>query len=245
MGTQNYYKIATMVAADCKGLNRSVMTIFTNRLHCQRGSRLVRRGRKLTDIECQLYGQSTSIRYLAGSGEPIYPIGYVHHKNPMAKRRTVNPYTPEGRKEIHDSLGINLRLMWELMRSPLHGKSAEFSDNRISLFSAQWGKCAITEKSFCSTSDIHCHHKTPKAKGGTDAYGNLILVLEPVLWLDELPKHLCFSGHPAMQPMSAFPLPVTGITGRWTSSGRPISSPVWPGVRRQNFSASTFRKEAP
>ena len=180
MGTQNYYKIATMVAADCDGLNRAVMTIFTNRLHRQRGSRLVRHGRKLTDIEYRLYGQSASIRYLAGSGEPIYPIGYVKHKNPIAKRRTVNPYTPEGRKEIHDSLGVNLRLMWELMRSPLHGKSTEFADNRISLFSAQWGKCAITGKSFCSTSDIHCHHKTPKSKGGTDAYCNLILVLEPV-----------------------------------------------------------------
>ena len=180
MGTQNYYKIATMVATDCDGLNRSVMTIFTNRLYRQRGSRLVRHGRKLTDIEYRLYGKSASIRYLAGSGEPIYPIGYVQHKNPIAKRRTVNPYTPEGRKEIHDSLGINLRLMWELMRSPLHGKSAEFADNRISLFSAQWGKCAITGKSFCSTSDIHCHHKTPKSKGGTDAYCNLVLVLEPV-----------------------------------------------------------------
>ena len=70
--------------------------------------------------------------------------------------------------------------MLELMRQPLYDKSVDYSDNRISLFSAQWGKCAITGKAFLSTSDIHCHHKTPKAKGGTDAYCNLVLVLEPV-----------------------------------------------------------------
>lgn len=70
--------------------------------------------------------------------------------------------------------------MWELMRHPLHDRSAEFADNRISLFSAQWGKCAITGKEFQTTADIHCHHKTPRSKGGTDGYMNLILVLEPV-----------------------------------------------------------------
>jgi hypothetical protein len=28
--------------------------------------------------------------------------------------------------------------------------------------------------------DIHCHHKLPKHMGGTDAYANLVLILEPV-----------------------------------------------------------------
>ena len=53
-------------------------------------------------------------------------------------------------------------------------------DNRISLFSAQWGKCAITGKEFIVTGEIHCHHKIPKEKGGTDKYENLVLVLESV-----------------------------------------------------------------
>jgi len=53
-------------------------------------------------------------------------------------------------------------------------------DNRISLFSAQQGKCAITGKPFECVTDIHCHHKRPRSLGGTDKYGNLVLVLAPV-----------------------------------------------------------------
>ena len=98
----------------------------------------------------------------------------------MAKKRSINQYTPEGRKEIHSNLGINMKLMTALMRQPLRNRSVEYADNRISLFSAQYGKCAITGTEFLSTDDIHCHHKMPRSMGGTDKYKNLILVLEPV-----------------------------------------------------------------
>ncbi|HBT65351.1 MAG TPA: group II intron reverse transcriptase/maturase, partial [Ruminococcaceae bacterium] len=53
-------------------------------------------------------------------------------------------------------------------------------DNRISLFSAQWGKCAVTGQAFECVEDIHCHHKLPWGKGGTDKFKNLILVLKPI-----------------------------------------------------------------
>ncbi|MBQ6409099.1 MAG: HNH endonuclease, partial [Butyrivibrio sp.] len=75
---------------------------------------------------------------------------------------------------------INTNLMLELMRNTLYTRSIEYSDNRISLFSAQWGRCAITGVSFASVKDIHCHHKTPTSMGGTDKYDNLIPVLAPV-----------------------------------------------------------------
>ena len=39
--------------------------------------------------------------------------------------------------------------------------------------------CCHGEK-FTSTDEIHCHHKIPKAKGGTDDYQNLILVTATV-----------------------------------------------------------------
>ena len=89
-------------------------------------------------------------------------------------------YTVEGRQGLHDNLRVNVGLMLQLMRQPLYGRSAEYADNRISLFSAQWGKCAVTGREFQVTGDIHCHHKRPKAKGGSDEYGNLVLVLTPV-----------------------------------------------------------------
>ena len=70
--------------------------------------------------------------------------------------------------------------MLQMMKSKTLNRSVEFSDNRISLFSAQWGKCAVTGKDFVVLSDIHCHHKIPKHIGGTDKYENLVLVLPQV-----------------------------------------------------------------
>lgn len=180
LGMQNYYRIATNVNLDCDKLHRAVMTVFTNRLRTQKGNRLVKHGRKLTAAEWKLYGKTETLRFVAGTGEPIYPIGYIQHKNPMLKSRKVCQYTVEGRKGLHDNLRTNVPLLLKLMRQPLYGRSAEYADNRISLFSAGWGKCAVTGKDFLCASDIHCHHKKPQANGGDDKYANLVLVLEPV-----------------------------------------------------------------
>lgn len=81
---------------------------------------------------------------------------------------------------MHENLNINVSLMLKLMRQPSFGYNAEYMDNRISLFSAQWGKCAVTGQAFRTLDEIHCHHKKPKESGGGDEYANLILVLEPV-----------------------------------------------------------------
>lgn len=180
VGAQSYYKIATHINLDFNGLNRAVMTVFTNRLRTQKCNRLKRTGRTLTKAEIGLYGNTPMMRFVAGSNEPIYPIGYVQHRPPWTKKRKSNLYSPEGRKEIHDNLRINTSLMVQTMKSKPKSESAEFSDNRISLFSAQWGKCAITGKEFQCLSDIHCHHKLPKQLGGTDEYENLVLVLPQV-----------------------------------------------------------------
>ena len=55
--------------------------VLTNRLKTQTGNRLVKTGRKLTKIEKERYGKSAMIRYVAGSDEPIYPIGYIQHRH--------------------------------------------------------------------------------------------------------------------------------------------------------------------
>ena len=120
------------------------------------------------------------LRFVAGTEEPIYPIGYVKHRKPMAKKQSICSYTPEGRKHLHDNLRINTRLMRGLVRAPTYGNTIEYADNRISIFSAQWGRCAITGREFETVAEIHCHHKVPKRLGGNDSYDNLILVIDPV-----------------------------------------------------------------
>lgn len=176
LGLQNYYRIATHITLDCRVLKRSTTTVLKNRLK----KRLKKQGYALTMFEKERYGKSSMLRCVAGVDQPIYPIGYIQHKNPINKKRKICSYTPDGRSGLHDNLRIDMNLLRKLMREPLYDKSMEYADNRISLFCAQWGNCAITGKAFTVLEDIHCHHRVPVWKGGTDAYGNLILVLKPV-----------------------------------------------------------------
>ena len=97
----------------------------------------------------------------------------------MWKKKSVCKYTPEGRREIHKNLGIDTRTMLLLMRAKEVGRSVEYMDNRISLYVAQYGKCAVTGRTL-ALHEIHCHHKCPKSAGGTDAYANLVIVSETV-----------------------------------------------------------------
>ena len=107
---------------------------------------------------------------------PVVPIGYVQHRNPLWKRAAVNKYTEKGRAEIHKSLkGIDMDILLYLMRNPISNRSVEYNDNRISLYSGQMGKCAVTGKRLC-IDEIHCHHKIPVKLGGNDDYSNLKIV---------------------------------------------------------------------
>jgi len=158
-GIQNYYQIATHINIDCQKIGRAVDALIKNRLNVSQT------GKKLTKAEKTRYGKSQQLRYLAD--EPIYPISYVQHKVPLSK--TTTTYTAET-----DLINI------KLMQQPLYGRSIEYADNRISLYNAQKGKCAVSGKEFEATEELHCHHITPKNKGGTDEYENLILVTETV-----------------------------------------------------------------
>ena len=43
------------------------------------------------------------------------------------------------------------------------------------LYAAQYGRCAVTGKELW-LDEIHCHHKQPLCRGGTDKYMNLVIV---------------------------------------------------------------------
>lgn len=181
MGIQNYFKFATHITQDSRILNRCAMTKLANSLNNECCKMLVKEGRDLTPVEVKRYGNSKRMRYEKSTQKPIYPIGHVQHKNPMSKIRDLNVYTKQGREFIHKKLKIsNIYLQVEMMKEIKGNRTTEFMDNRISLFSAQYGKCAITGKEFETISEIHCHHRKPKKIGGEDKYSNLVLVLEDV-----------------------------------------------------------------
>ena len=171
-GLHNYYRLATRVSEDFPNLAQGLKKQMANRL---RG--LTRNGKLERGFIKERYGKSKQLRFL--NGHPLIPIGYVQTRDAQHKKKNVNRYTPEGRAEIHKNLGVNTDTMIWLMRTPVLDKTIEFADNRISLFAAQYGRCAVSGAELMPY-DIRCHHKVPLENGGTDKYSNLVLVTEAV-----------------------------------------------------------------
>ena len=97
-----------------------------------------------------------------------FPIAYIKNKIPMAKKAAVCSYTVEGRALIHTNLSMNSSVLSGLRNQPSMGRSTELTDSRISLFSAQRGKCALSGELFENAADIVCWLKTPAELGGKE-----------------------------------------------------------------------------
>lgn len=173
MGVHNYYCIATNVSQDfaktafpiSKSLKARLKENISNKGIC---SSLIKKR----------YGKSKQLMYVYGFA--LIPMGYVKHKAPLDKKRSVNKYTAEGRAEIHKKLeAINMDTLYQIMQNPVKQRSIEYNDNRLSLYCTQQGKCAIT-KQILKIGKMHCHHKIPVKNGGKDNYGNLIFLTEEV-----------------------------------------------------------------
>lgn len=180
MGIQNYYRIATNVASDLNHVQQLTYHILYNRTNKQSGRLLSRTGRELTEIERKRYGQSKSLRFIKGINQPIYPIYYVRNKTALSPKTGVCLYTQKGREIVHDNITHCLPLLYQIRNTKPYNYSIEMYDNRISLYSAQQGKCYVTGKVLENINDIHCHHKEQKSKGGNDSYHNLVLIREDV-----------------------------------------------------------------
>ena len=174
IGVHNYYSIATHVNIDIHKIAFDVKKSLYNRLK----HRLQRSGQITNRYIKEKYGTSREVRYL--NGHAIVPIAYVQHRVPMDKKSRVNKYTSDGRKEIHKNLAdINMAVLYYLMNNPCGKQSVEYNDNRIALYVAQKGKCAVSGVEL-EANQVDCHHKKPLALGGNDSYQNLIIVSDVV-----------------------------------------------------------------
>ena len=160
-GIQNYYQYATNVNIDCDEINRLVSIIITNRLR----NRVKKKGITQNKHILKRYGVSRQLRFI--DGYPLVPIGYVQTKPPMYKKISICKYT------------VELWVMEQLQYNYKSTESIEFMDNKISVYAAQYGKCAVLGV-VLDIEDIHCHHKLPKSLGGKDNYQNLIIVHQDI-----------------------------------------------------------------
>lgn len=182
VGVHDYYSMATKVSADFRPIAFSVQKSLKARMRQRlKTAKEVRRNKipvHITNVIRDKYGKSDQLRYV--NDLALAPIGYVRHSHPIQKAYGANSYTEEGRKLVHKKLdGVDMAVLHNLMRNPIDGESIEFSDNRLSLYSAQKGKCAVTGKQM-EADEVICIKKIPKEQGGTDKYSNLLLVCRKI-----------------------------------------------------------------
>lgn len=173
-GVHNYYSMATNITEDCQEIHNSIYKSLYNRLHPEIG-------RSIPKTYADYKNYKNCRRFAIVQGRYMLPISYCSHRQTLGSKKNACIYTKEGRKTKHDDLTFNNKyLLLELSENPITNRSIEYNDNRLSLFSAQRGKCAITGYEFLAIEEVHCHHKTPRKNGGKDNYQNLILVLPDV-----------------------------------------------------------------
>lgn len=173
MGEHNYYRIATNASQDFAKIAFPISKSLKARLKENISEKGI-----CSSLIKKRYAKSKQLIYVYGFA--LIPMGFIKHKAPLDKKRSINKYTAGGRVEIHKNLEtINMDTLYQIMQNPVKQRSIEYNDNRISLYCAQQGKCAIT-KQILKIGKMHCHHKIPVKDGGKDNYRNLIFLTEDV-----------------------------------------------------------------
>lgn len=168
IGIQDYYCIATRVNLNFSDVARPINGQLLHRI-----DGIKKQGEIKNRYLKKRYGESRQMRWIGET--PLVPLAYIQFKIPMRKSRKINPYTPEGRAEIHDNLRIDVKSMLWLMRHPIPYESVRYNDNRVSLYAGQDGKCAVTGKELDVQTCV-CYRKANECKKGNDSYQNLMLL---------------------------------------------------------------------
>jgi pyruvate/2-oxoglutarate/acetoin dehydrogenase E1 component/5-methylcytosine-specific restriction endonuclease McrA len=120
-----------------------------------------------------MYGKSKQLRFVYDT--PLIPIGYAQHQKQF-QYRGYSIYKANDREQIHtEQKAVPIENLKYLVANPARGQSAEYNDNRISLYVGQYGKCYVLGNTL-DVDEIHCHHKKPRALNGKDEYKNLVIV---------------------------------------------------------------------
>jgi group II intron reverse transcriptase/maturase len=168
-GVHNYYRGATNVSNDFSDIAFKVNRVMYNRL--RKNAKYVKV--KFKEKPYNKYNYKTFIV----NKIPIIPIGAVKHEHNPVHNQNMIKYTEEGRTILeHYRLSNATRIaIIELSRNFIKGRTVEYNDNRISLFSAHNGRCYVTRKDLTEDlSTYHCHHKKPIYLEGDDSYKNLV-----------------------------------------------------------------------
>ena len=174
LGIQNYYKKATLVNIDFHDIAFNI-----NRYIKQKLKKHISKKGNISKTYLDYY-DDYNFKKIYVTGRVLFPILGVKFDKPFAFKQETCNYTEIGRKKIHDKLKyVDTEILHYIMENPVKSATAEFNDNRISLYSGQQGVCIITNKKL-EIGNMEVHHKLPKYMGGKDNYQNLIFITREV-----------------------------------------------------------------
>lgn len=178
IGIHNYYQIATQVNDSLMPIQYQLTQVERHRL--KQFSLRKTTNYPIKDKGIKLYLKSKMTRYI--NGYPLIPIGFIKTKTALMPKNGANKFTKEGRELMHrEQKSVpNWQVQW-IREHPIINERAtiEFNDNRISLFIAQNGKCAVTGEELILT-EMDCHHKKLWSETKDDRYSNLVLITRDV-----------------------------------------------------------------
>ena len=175
MGIRNYYEIATHVSVDFREI--SYQTSKTKHVRLKKCAKYGRPKRKTTLYRKCFKGNCKT--YTIGK-VPLFPLEDTKWVLPKFFNPKVNNYTEEGRKLIREKQSGHIQNeVNKMLKSFNKSRSVEYNDNRISKYSMQRGRCAITQW-FLTAGEMHCHHIIPLSLRGTDKFQNLVIVHKDV-----------------------------------------------------------------
>ena len=169
LGTQNYYRIATHCTLGFRQIG-----YYLDRIAIIRWRLIVTNKGSPDKVYSKKYkGYDKKKSYIGG--KIIYPMAACKTKDVMCFSEKINKYTSKGRELIYKQVEkISEHEFFYMVKHPVENQSIEYNDNRISLFSAQGGKCRILNTRL-SVSNFHCHHIKSIQDGGNDKYKNLVI----------------------------------------------------------------------
>ncbi len=178
IGIHNYYQIATQVNDSLMPIQYQLTIVERHRL--KQFSLRKQTGYPINDQGLKPYLKSKMTRYI--NGYPLIPIGFIKTRTALLPKNGVNKFTVEGRELMHKEQQSvpNWQVQW-IRKHPVINERAsiEFNDNRISLFLAQKGKCAVSGEELILT-EMDCHHKQLWSLTKDDRYSNLVLITRDV-----------------------------------------------------------------
>jgi len=168
LGIRNYYINATHINNDFSKIAHRLRRTLRNRLK----NHVFEVPIEPSSLYSKLF--KNNYKTYRVFGVYLYPIADIQTRNAQLFSQNICNYTEEGRFNYR-KLKPNVVTEMTKMVMAQNSDNLEYSDNKISRYSMQNGKCSILG-TFQTAEEVHCHHILPKYLGGTDKFNNLVII---------------------------------------------------------------------